>query len=91
MEATCTQFLKSLLLRTSSGHTRRSKESNNGRITTKHLISNPEQNGAPSDKLVPLSNPHLHDDVADDMKEDMDDIKNIMRPQHQELEIIEQS
>ena len=79
------RFLKSLLLRTSTctRDTRRSnEESNNAHITTNHQSSNPEQDSAPSEKL-PLSNPHLHDDVADGMKEDVGD--NSMRPQHQKL------
>ena len=79
------RFLKSLLLRTSTctRDTRRSnEESNNAHITTNHQSSNPEQDSAPSEKL-PLSNPHLLDDVADGMKEDVGD--NSMRSQHQEL------
>jgi hypothetical protein len=78
------RFLKSLLIRTSTRDTSRSNESNNASTTTNHQrSSNPEQDSAPSEKLMPLSNPHLHDDVADDMKEDVED--NSMRPQHQEL------
>ena len=37
--------------------------------TNQQSSSNPEQDCAPSEKL-PLSNHHLHDDLADDMKEE---------------------
>ena len=87
VEATCAKVFEVTSAKNKYLHTwykdrRSNEESNNAHITTNHQSSNPEQDSAPSEKL-PLSNPHLHDDVADGMKEDVGD--NSMRPQHQKL------
>jgi len=74
--------LKSRLSRTKGTRdTTRSNAESNAFTTNQHQSSDPEKDTIAPAEQLPLSNPHLHD-VADDMKEDVED--NRMRLQQQE-------